>query len=328
MKTATSRLQFFDIAKGIGILLVVLGHMIPRGMLWNIIYGCHMPLFIVISGFFEKCSFSWKRIGKLMLNYICLAAIGSIIYFLIFEFGNIYYIKQTVFNVLVGGYSPGHGIYPVEALWFIPCLVLITMIWHGIMLVKQPLIQYLLVAGLTVLGFALAHFELPISMYFNLNCSLFLLPFFFVASKCKEKLKQLCAGKSIMLLLICILLAPLYFVIAQFNGEVNIYRVIYGGSIILYYLASVLGTVLVLSLSVLILRHIPVLSTLLQLLGKHTLVMMGTHQLILLLLSQLPYMPQAHPLALFLFASSLSFGVSYLVKSIFQIFSHRRKCDA
>ena len=50
----------FDIAKGIGIVLVVIGHYIPdTAPSWYIgfvsfVYHFHMPLFFMIAGFFKK----------------------------------------------------------------------------------------------------------------------------------------------------------------------------------------------------------------------------------------------------------------------------------
>lgn len=49
------RLYQFDILKGIGIILVMIGHAVPSdGLIHHWIYGFHMPLFFVGSGFFFK----------------------------------------------------------------------------------------------------------------------------------------------------------------------------------------------------------------------------------------------------------------------------------
>lgn len=49
------RLYQFDILKGIGIILVMIGHAVPSdGLIHHWIYGFHMPLFFVCSGFFFK----------------------------------------------------------------------------------------------------------------------------------------------------------------------------------------------------------------------------------------------------------------------------------
>ena len=55
----TRRLGRIDTARGVGIILVVLGHAIRPGMvaepwcdfLFGLIYSFHMPLFFVLSGF-------------------------------------------------------------------------------------------------------------------------------------------------------------------------------------------------------------------------------------------------------------------------------------
>ena len=51
----TERLNQFDILKGVGILLVMIGHAIStNSIVYNLIYGFHMPLFFFCSGFFFK----------------------------------------------------------------------------------------------------------------------------------------------------------------------------------------------------------------------------------------------------------------------------------
>lgn len=48
------RLPTFDILKGVGIILVILGHLLGNGFGMNIISQFHMPLFFLISGYFFK----------------------------------------------------------------------------------------------------------------------------------------------------------------------------------------------------------------------------------------------------------------------------------
>lgn len=51
----SERDTFFDCVKGIGILLVLLGHTLPaESFLRRVIYSFHMPLFFIVSGFFFK----------------------------------------------------------------------------------------------------------------------------------------------------------------------------------------------------------------------------------------------------------------------------------
>lgn len=45
------RIEYLDYAKGIGIILVVLGHILIKGNIKIYIYSFHMPLFFIISGY-------------------------------------------------------------------------------------------------------------------------------------------------------------------------------------------------------------------------------------------------------------------------------------
>lgn len=77
----------FDIAKGIGIVLVVIGHYVPAGAPhWymgfvRFVYHFHMPLFFIIAGFFydrssreeSYRSFVWNKFQRLMIPYFILS---------------------------------------------------------------------------------------------------------------------------------------------------------------------------------------------------------------------------------------------------------------
>ena len=67
-----------DTLKGIGILLVVLGHnwitLEEKGTLFQLIYSFHMPLFFIISGVFTKekenlLSFTKNKIDSILKPY-------------------------------------------------------------------------------------------------------------------------------------------------------------------------------------------------------------------------------------------------------------------
>ena len=46
------RVKYFDIARGITIILMIVGHTLSFGWKRNLIFSFHMPLFIIISGMF------------------------------------------------------------------------------------------------------------------------------------------------------------------------------------------------------------------------------------------------------------------------------------
>ena len=70
MQIMKNRISYIDIAKGIGIFLVIWGHIILSGPAYNIIYAFHMPLFFFLSGFvFSKNKFIFLVL-KLQIKYL------------------------------------------------------------------------------------------------------------------------------------------------------------------------------------------------------------------------------------------------------------------
>ena len=102
IKLEKKRIDYFDIAKGIGIILMILGHMsLQNEYLKNFIYSFHMPLFFIISGYFFKQrdnKVCMKNIlKKLIVPYIvtCVFIIAYKVFRLILD-GNFTEITNTI----------------------------------------------------------------------------------------------------------------------------------------------------------------------------------------------------------------------------------------
>lgn len=84
-KDSNKRIDYFDIAKGIGILIMIIGHMNLKQypLIKNFIYSFHMPLFFIISGYFFKVKDNKTCIrnifGRLIKPYIITCIIIIII---------------------------------------------------------------------------------------------------------------------------------------------------------------------------------------------------------------------------------------------------------
>jgi fucose 4-O-acetylase-like acetyltransferase len=69
--------KWIDIAKGIGIFLVIVGHSHCPPFLQTIIYSFHMPLFFFLSGYtfhydkykLNKCAFVMNKFYRLVVPY-------------------------------------------------------------------------------------------------------------------------------------------------------------------------------------------------------------------------------------------------------------------
>lgn len=110
------RTLLYDVAKGICIISVVLGHL---GIATRFVYFYHLPVFFFISGIFldaEKYSlkeFLLKKIKSLYIPYV----IFSLLFAIIFDFSNMTNIKYVLRIFLFDGKAPFTGTF-----WFIPCL--------------------------------------------------------------------------------------------------------------------------------------------------------------------------------------------------------------
>jgi len=130
MTNTQLRDQFLDIAKGLAIILVVVGHVIQGSsdkfddLLWfKVIYSFHMPLFVFLSGSVAAIAFSPERIqsGMLVLikqakTRIAKASIRLLLPFISWCVINqlVYHQSDSVFSATVLAFRR-----PDTALWFL-----------------------------------------------------------------------------------------------------------------------------------------------------------------------------------------------------------------
>ncbi|NBH25961.1 hypothetical protein D3Z60_09125 [Lachnospiraceae bacterium] len=82
------RVDEIDIAKGLGILLVIVGHLLPEdSWMRQIIYSFHMPLFMILSGMVvsdkkeSKLSNNIKKESNLIIAYLFWS-----VFYILFDF--------------------------------------------------------------------------------------------------------------------------------------------------------------------------------------------------------------------------------------------------
>lgn len=122
-----SRLLTVDVARGIGILLVVLGHNAvfreSSHALYEAIYLFHMPLFFFVSGVTFKATSAGealkKRARALLVPYFIMGALAVL---MTAQSGDAGRVLDEIRGVL---YGTGHTIRFVP-LWFLPCLFLVS----------------------------------------------------------------------------------------------------------------------------------------------------------------------------------------------------------
>lgn len=125
------RLQYIDIAKGIGILLVALAHNDLAGyapFLYHWIYSFHMPLFFFLSGMFFKPDLALTDLLRRRFDSLLKPYFFSI--FLIY-FGAIFFdtmgLPTAYGRILKALYANGYYLDWV-AMWFLPALFTVNLL--------------------------------------------------------------------------------------------------------------------------------------------------------------------------------------------------------
>lgn len=139
-----NRINYFDIAKGIGMLCVILGHLSVSGINM-IVFTFHMPLFFIISGYFLKKHDTkvliHKKARQLLVPYLltCMAImILSALKDLLLG-----RTEEMFHNLLLWAYAGFYGsgnpysqpfyVKPIGAIWFLLAMFWSVIIYNSIM---------------------------------------------------------------------------------------------------------------------------------------------------------------------------------------------------
>ena len=128
-----SRIEYWDMAKGIAIMAMILGHIQIPGYLRTIIFSFHMPLFMIVNGYFIK-NYNVKRtlmrsMRTLLVPYaiVCLLSAGIYTYIGSEGIGASAMFLQKI-KAMIGGMSKISTRFltfdSVWVVWFVCCLFL------------------------------------------------------------------------------------------------------------------------------------------------------------------------------------------------------------
>ena len=168
---AENRNMAIDMAKGIGILLVVIGH--TAGMKHigqELIYSFHMPLFFIIAGYFYRPSATLdlmkNSLKRLIVPWAITLGISILICLLMKDYDEAYGFAQGIIfpdgtrddiMILPGMHSSG-------AIWFLPALFWCRIVYNWIYRIST---QYAL-----IISFFVTCFSVVVGRYiFNTPCA-------------------------------------------------------------------------------------------------------------------------------------------------------------
>ena len=290
MKTNTTRLVWVDILRGIGIILVVLGHRwpyyLPRSVFcW--IYVFHMPLFFFISGMFcpkgnnlEQQNNNWlkKRIRTLVIPYIILG--------ILFVIANtaVYHVAHLPSPVSFCCLLEGLGIGP---LWFLPTLFFVEFAYLSIKnICTKECDLFVLVILLTILGCVINSFYMPkdselicYNFPYHINAVLIMLPFYYLGNVFYGKRELLFHFlKKKMLALIILGALAISFIASKINHQIDVNYGWYGNYLV-FFVGAISGITVCIFAAVTIDYYLKNLSPVFSFFGKNTLVLLAFHTL-------------------------------------------------
>jgi polysaccharide biosynthesis protein PslL len=189
-----SRLAYIDIARGIGILLVVLGHTLAEAnyhvqnssvlFLGRLIYSFHMPLFFFLSGMFFKSDLPFLDVLKRRFDSILKPYLFTL--FMVY-FVSVFYDKNlglttAVVRIIKALYGNSYYLELYwSQLWFLPVLFAVSIFAFGFYAVFKRLPVWMVFTGLLltlVAGILTMNWFMPLKLaFFGYNLELSGLPF-------------------------------------------------------------------------------------------------------------------------------------------------------
>ena len=129
-------MEWADLARGIAILLVLLGHTCPPPYTTAFIYAFHMPLFFVLSGLFLRVD---EPLGQLLRKKTRTLLVPFVIYNLVLLFADWCLVALSpnkhdpvdIISRLLGTLTGWHGGLWNSSLWFLPCLFVAQLLVVG-----------------------------------------------------------------------------------------------------------------------------------------------------------------------------------------------------
>jgi fucose 4-O-acetylase-like acetyltransferase len=246
------RIKWLDVARGFGIILVILGHQSIPDSIKIHIYSFHMPLFFIVSGFllsfgkedsFNK--FLGKKAKSILWPYLYISILSWLYWLLIGRnFGADSHLNVEWWVPLLGtlyGSDQGYFLVHNYALWFLPCLFLSEIIFYFAMKLRVKLrIVVFLITGIMGYALSIVNLSLPWSADTAFSAIL-LIGFGYLIGKREANTKR-----RLLSLIPFLILASL--VSSSLNGRVDMNSNSLGNPF-LFYIGAISGSLIVLLFS-------------------------------------------------------------------------------
>lgn len=280
------RIEWIDIAKGIGILLVILGHTIQYNIV-SPIYAFHMPLFFFLSGLLLKqkylgsfSDFSKKKTAQLLKPWLVISAISFIVCLAIPEWR----ANFSIYNFVRDFYTSNTNVIQNSSLWYLPCFFFASLIFYCFTRLCDytrfhKLIFIVFSFTLLFLPFILKYLPLPFGRIpFKIDTALVAVVFICISSYYREQIINFVENRTGILVCVALLFVCILSTIA--NDPVNINSLEFGKFRVLFYPIAFVGIFTVIFFSSLLSKKGPqIIVNILSYFGKNSLIIFGFQSL-------------------------------------------------
>lgn len=285
----TKRLGYLDMAKGIGIILVVAGHsgLISDDVLtW--LASFHMPLFFIVSGMLLRHKREEEKDYRLSMSKKARGILLPYVYFsIIYIVINIFYILKHpdlfTWDIVTKAVIETVSLYGISVLWFLPALFMGEAAFLFLRKKTSHIVTALLCAaagGLAVCGKGLYNASFPTETGMALTwlgnliqallrggvALLFLaIGYYTYCLMQKRDISRIASAIA------AVVLFALNGALAFFNGRVDLHFMVFN-NVFIYFIAAFAGTMAV----ILLCKALPEWRGL-TFLGENSLIVMATH---------------------------------------------------
>lgn len=262
-----ARYSYMDIAKGVGIILVILGHTNTSLYLNDFIYSFHMPLFFIISGYLysrkeiKYKEFIWHKFKSLLIPYIIFFIISAPITLIKNNFSLSHLIKSLLFYGETSWNTP---------IWFLIVLFSVYIIYFLVDKLNNKQ-KNLCITVFLLLGYLC--YKNNIVLIMGLQVSFIGVFLFNIGTAIKEF--DISTIKNKEIIIVVLFSITLLFSVVLGN-DVDMVKNIYG-NFLYFIITSITGSLMIIIISTKIQNN-----NILEFFGKNTMVIMGLHFFIIL----------------------------------------------
>lgn len=278
------RLEWLDVGKGIGMVLVIFAHdHIPKH-LKAFIYTFHMPLFFYLSGYlfsptkYQRFSkFFTSKFKSLIVPYFSFSIIVYVWFLFRYKIGDVDYsgsLFKPLLGTIIGERNTDWTVH-IGALWFLTCLFTTELLFYFIKTrLKTNLFVIIALIISSLMGYVCSKFlEEPLP--WNIDAALIAVLFFGAGYMYKESTEKVSYFLNMKVFLIfCFINILTGYLNYQLSGErVDMYESQYG-NYVLFVVAAFSGIMAFLIAVQKIIRT----NTVFQYIGRNSLIYLALHQ--------------------------------------------------